>query len=154
MSNLNTPSKLSLQLVQAAIQLPTKVCATKPCPNITKWLANKSNLITCPTCFQSTCLQCLMAPKKYNKEEVEHPCKRCFAPTKIQSSGAAETSPAATPPAKTNFDKKLNRTKQIETLYAQFKATIDIDEKEALEAFLKIMEGPREVEPAEFRRLG
>lgn len=54
---------------------------------------------------------------------------------------------------KNDFAKELDRIKQMDTLFAQFRASVDVDEKEALEAFLKLMEGPPDVEPTEFHRM-
>ncbi|KAE9984562.1 hypothetical protein EG327_005000 [Venturia inaequalis] len=52
------------------------------------------------------------------------------------------------------LNKELDRVNEMETLFAQFKASVDLDEKESLAAFLKLMEGPRDVEPKEFRQMG
>lgn len=93
-------------------------------------------------------------PKKHNKEQLEYRCKRCFAPATTQSSSAAESGQIANVPVKSDITKELDRIKQMEMLFEHFKATVDMDDKEALKTFLKLMEGPRDVEPTEFRRMG
>lgn len=96
----------------------------------------------------------MFPPKKYSEEELKTRCKRCLAPSTIQSPSSAESGQVSDIPAKDELAKDLERAHQMETLFAQFKASVDMDEKEALAAFLKVMEGPRSVEPAEFRRMG
>lgn len=92
-------------------------------------------------------------PRKYSKQELEHRCDRCFAPATTQCSSDKGSSPVAKIPVKNDFAKELDRIKQMDTLFAQFRASVDVDEKEALEAFLKLMEGPPDVEPTEFHRM-
>lgn len=93
-------------------------------------------------------------PKKYSEEELDGRCKRCFAPVKTRNSSTTGASSVSKIPAKNGLNKELDRVNEMETLFAQFKASVDLDEKESLAAFLKLMEGPRDVEPKEFRQMG
>ncbi|KAE9973274.1 hypothetical protein BLS_003658 [Venturia inaequalis] len=88
------------------------------------------------------------------EEEMDARCKRCFAPVKTRNSSTTGASSVTKIPAKNGLNKELDRVNEMETLFAQFKASVDLDEKESLAAFLKLMEGPRDVEPKEFRQMG
>ncbi|QDS77755.1 hypothetical protein FKW77_004866 [Venturia effusa] len=147
-------SNLSARLRQGPMQLPPTLCATTPCANIARWVNNPANLITCPKCSQATCLQCIMSPpKKYSKGELDSRCKRCFAPATAQDSGTVELSQSGDMPVDIDLNGELDRTKQRDILFAQFRDNVNMDEGEALETFLKLLEERRDGEPTASQQL-
>jgi hypothetical protein len=92
----------------------------------------------------------------YTKEQLKLRCSNCFASHRddIQQAAAPNTSLAARVTRQTveeKSKKQKENMQQMKTLFTQFKATVNMDEKDALKVFLKLMEGGPEVVPPEFR---